>query len=340
MIEIGKADHENQQQNQQFSRKEQKMKKFWKETPPHRFLAWVLVLTILLGMPVSADVGDNLNGWLINFLGYGKENNTPDNYGGSIVERLNYLEAHTATKEDISKIDQKISSIKGSSDLQADSIINTYLQQFRSGGYLAIRDYTSSAAIQEAMATSSIVINSDRSGVALDWLISQGRPLHEFFDKLNGFNYSVPNNYSIDDFIRDDNCWNHLRNAQYKTFVLNFSTSMKHASALGGRSTSYSGELITDYVLDNVFIMNVIYTGMHSGNNGNRECYKFKTVSYTDAFGNNVQLVGNFEAWNSEHPRILAFDVYKSISRLYAATNTNEYYSTRNASITVKYVAL
>lgn len=68
-------------------------------------------------MPVSADVGDNLNGWLINFLGYGKEGSTPNDYGGSLVERVNYLEKQQqaicsktdslATKEQIKNLATK-----------------------------------------------------------------------------------------------------------------------------------------------------------------------------------------------------------------------------------------
>ena len=82
--------------------------KNWKHTPPRMILGWVLVLVLLAVAPVSADVGDNLNGWLINFLGYGKEDSVPSDYGGSLVERMNFLEkqqqdlsAKVATKEDV-----------------------------------------------------------------------------------------------------------------------------------------------------------------------------------------------------------------------------------------------
>ena len=54
-------------------------------------------------MSVSADVGDNLNGWLINFIGYGKENAVPADYGGSLVERMNYLEAHLMKQDSVLK---------------------------------------------------------------------------------------------------------------------------------------------------------------------------------------------------------------------------------------------
>ena len=321
----------------------------------------------------ATNVSDNLGlGTIIRFLGIGKEDNTPENYSGSLVERINYLEQHMATKDEISRldqkmvtkdevsnlsqrmvtkdeissIDQKISNIKTTTDLQAETVVNTYLQQFKSGGYLAIRDYSSSAAIQEAMATSSIVINSDRSGVALDWLIDNGRPLHDFFDKLNGFNYKVPDNYSIEDFIRDDNCWNHLRNAQYKAFVLNFSANMYRASALDSRSTVYTGELESDYVLHNVFVMTLSYTGMLVGWNGGDTLSEFQTVNYTDVVGNTTQLIGVYDAWSSQHPRTLNFDVYKAVSRFYAVRNTyNDTYDSsypynRDAKITIKYVTL
>lgn len=85
--------------------------------PPHRFLAWILVLTVFFSLPVSADVGDNLSGWLINFLGYGKEDFTPDVYGGSIVERLNYLENKVtridATTTRIDRATSKLQSTAG-----------------------------------------------------------------------------------------------------------------------------------------------------------------------------------------------------------------------------------
>lgn len=61
-------------------------------------------------MPVSADVGDNLNGWLINFLGYGKESSVPADYGGSLIERMNYLEKqqqNLVTKEQIKDLATK-----------------------------------------------------------------------------------------------------------------------------------------------------------------------------------------------------------------------------------------
>lgn len=52
----------------------------------------MLVLALLFSAPVYADVGDNLNGWLIDFLGYGKQDSVPSTYGGSLVERVNFLE--------------------------------------------------------------------------------------------------------------------------------------------------------------------------------------------------------------------------------------------------------
>ena len=52
----------------------------------------MLILALLFSVPVYADVGDNLNGWLIDFLGYGKQDSVPSTYGGSLVERVNFLE--------------------------------------------------------------------------------------------------------------------------------------------------------------------------------------------------------------------------------------------------------
>lgn len=49
---------------------------------PWRFFTCMLVLALLFSAPVYADVGDNLNGWLIDFLGYGKQDSVPSTYGG------------------------------------------------------------------------------------------------------------------------------------------------------------------------------------------------------------------------------------------------------------------
>ena len=86
-------------------------------------LGWVLALVLLVAMPVSADVGDNLNGWLINFLGYGKESNVPSNYEGSLVERINFLEkqqedlrANVATKDQVNDLAIKTDSLVAKTD--------------------------------------------------------------------------------------------------------------------------------------------------------------------------------------------------------------------------------
>lgn len=70
----------------------------------------MLGLTILSAAQAYADVGDNLNGWLINFLGYGKESSVPDDYGGSLVERVNYLEKNMATKEDVENVAKAVNA--------------------------------------------------------------------------------------------------------------------------------------------------------------------------------------------------------------------------------------
>ena len=86
-------------------------------------LGWVLALVLLVAMPVSADVGDNLNGWLINFLGYGKESSVPSNYGGSLVERINFLEkqqedlqASVATKDQVNDLVTKTDNLVARTD--------------------------------------------------------------------------------------------------------------------------------------------------------------------------------------------------------------------------------
>ena len=47
---------------------------------------------MLLSSTSYAGVTDNLNGWLVQFLGVGNEEEVPDEYGGSLVERVNFLE--------------------------------------------------------------------------------------------------------------------------------------------------------------------------------------------------------------------------------------------------------
>ena len=141
------------------------MKNFLKRTPPHRILGWVLILILLVTMPVSADVGDNLNGWLINFLGYGKEGSTPNDYGGSLVERVNYLEKQQqaicsktdslATKEQIKNLATKEDVENVSKAANASYNLYVYIpKNVATGNYDGQRvTITSSSGSQNATAT-------------------------------------------------------------------------------------------------------------------------------------------------------------------------------------------
>ena len=86
---------------------------------PWRFLTCMLVLALLFSVPVYADVGDNLNGWLIDFLGYGKQDNVPSTYGGSLVERVNFLENENQfLKDQIASLGTKTDAL----GVKADSL--------------------------------------------------------------------------------------------------------------------------------------------------------------------------------------------------------------------------
>lgn len=116
-------------------------------------------------MPVSADVGDNLNGWLINFLGYGKEGSTPNDYGGSLVERVNYLEKQQqaicsktdslATKEQIKNLATKEDVENVSKAANASYNLYVYIpKNVATGNYDGQRvTITSSSGSQNATAT-------------------------------------------------------------------------------------------------------------------------------------------------------------------------------------------
>lgn len=68
-------------------------------------------------------------------------------------------------RSDLANVKIAVSQIKVSSDMQNETVFNTYLQQLKDGKYTSVAAYTSSVKTQEAMATSPIVINSDRSGL-------------------------------------------------------------------------------------------------------------------------------------------------------------------------------
>ena len=88
--------------------------------PPQKILAMVLVFTFLLMTPASATVvSDNLSGWLIGFLGYGKEDSTPDEYGGSLIERVNFLESENrALKNQMDKLSNKADTLATKEDVE------------------------------------------------------------------------------------------------------------------------------------------------------------------------------------------------------------------------------
>ena len=70
--------------------------------------------------PASATVvSDNLSGWLIGFLGYGKEDSTPDEYGGSLIERVNFLESENrALKNQMDKLSNKADTLATKEDVE------------------------------------------------------------------------------------------------------------------------------------------------------------------------------------------------------------------------------
>ena len=147
-------------------------------------------------MSVSADVGDNLNGWLIAFLGYGKENNTPDNYGGSVVERLNYLEARQAENTDqIDSMSEKIDTLKVDVGVSAAQTYITLLSDYQANG-------TASAVYNDktqwdALCRSSVMHCSQKySGEALDYYLENSLPLNDFFKDMG---YDAASIESLDD---------------------------------------------------------------------------------------------------------------------------------------------
>lgn len=73
--------------------------------------------------------------------------------------------------------------------------------------------------------------------IALDWLIANGRDLNIFFSQLDGFNYTVPAGYMIDQFIADDNCWNHAKASTFGRYALSASAVCK-SSAINNRATT------------------------------------------------------------------------------------------------------
>lgn len=86
---------------------------------PWQFLTCILVLVLLLSAPVYADVGDNLNGWLIDFLGYGKQDTVPSTYGGSLVERVNFLENENQfLKDQIASLGTKADNLATKEDVE------------------------------------------------------------------------------------------------------------------------------------------------------------------------------------------------------------------------------
>lgn len=93
------------------------MKKFWKETPPPCILGKGFMLGIVFAIVsasiATADVGDNTGlACIAEFLGIGSATSTPATYGGSIVERLNYLEKNCATKDDLADVIKNGGAVK------------------------------------------------------------------------------------------------------------------------------------------------------------------------------------------------------------------------------------
>ena len=124
--------------------------------PPHVFLKGIVAgllsaVVIMTALPTTASVGDNLNGAILNILGYGRETSLPseNSYrGASIAEKLNYLEA-------------AIADLKGSDTQQSAFVFGTV---YHMGDY----------CIQGGKLYQCVVENSSTSWVQSEWMIVTG----------------------------------------------------------------------------------------------------------------------------------------------------------------------
>lgn len=131
------------------------MKRLQNETP-HVFLKGIVAgllsaVVIMTALPTTASVGDNLNGAILNILGYGRETSLPseNSYrGASIAEKLNYLEA-------------AIADLKGSDTQQSAFVFGTV---YHMGDY----------CIQGGKLYQCVVENSSTSWVQSEWMIVTG----------------------------------------------------------------------------------------------------------------------------------------------------------------------
>lgn len=262
---------------------------FNKKSPP--LILVVLLCVILSVTQVSAGVSDNVvTAKLESAVGAyedSKEAHTVFGLLHYLVYQIDQL------RSDLADVKVAVSQIKVSSDMQNETVINTYLQQLKDGKYTSIAAYTSSVKIQEAMATSPIVINSDRSGFALDWLIANGRDLNIFFSQLDGFNYTVPEGYTIDQFVADDNCWNHLRNCTYKLYTVGMSNYIAKNANISRRYSSTGATLSSSWSTGNMYVVSVAYSPALSGWNGPSSIYNVCPVYTTDIYGTNRTYIGS-----------------------------------------------
>lgn len=199
-----------------------------KKSPP--LILIVLLCVILSVTQVSAGVNDNVvTAKLESEVGTyedSKEAHTVFGLLHYLVYQIDQL------RTDLANVQVAVSQIQLSSSVSNAMTEQTLYSQFVSSGKTRIEDWSSNVNLQEALATSSIMINSENSNYALDWYVRNKTDISDYLSKLDGYNYTT-NYMTITDFANSKQA---IRGMSTVTFYDSVKKSTEYQKALNASS--------------------------------------------------------------------------------------------------------
>lgn len=138
-----------------------------------------------------------------------------------------------------------------------DMLVDRLVLDLLDGKFNSIDDCSSNKNVQYQVATSERLINSNKCGVALDWIINNGFDLNLFFSKFDGFNHKVESNCKISKFLSDAIYFNLLLNCKYGLYLLSTSSEvLRYKDLLKKMSTSI--DIDTSCELNNLIVYDIV----------------------------------------------------------------------------------
>lgn len=318
-----------------------------KKSPP--LILLVFILTISIVTLSYANVSDNvLNSSLEQTIGDYDDTATAKTLFGMLQKIVTMLTTMSeqildiqTMKSDITEvstrltkldnIEAKITTVQSNSDLQTYQTILSLYDSYINSGKESIVEWNSSYTLQEGLATSDLIVNSEYSGAGLDWMLDNGRcDLLEYLHRMSGFTYSGACT-TIQQFANDRNALNAILSAQYGYNLL--ATSLLFRQAFGtstllttiNYSGRYNGSSTTpNHIFGRGFITDWSVTPLES-NMGSTYVTYYKN--------NTVRLLS--DSWAAGNMPYTG-SLYKVVDNFYTAPTTYSTGAQRIAYMTVR----